>query len=1233
MTAPSDGATNLDVNERIDWGSSAGATSYEFKISSVDSTLSSTTSQAATNTYYDNSELKFGTTYYWQVRAISVTDSSTWSSIRNFITGDILTHTSPSDGATGLDVSFTINWSYILGNSGYRYQVDTSSGFNSPILLDKYKTSSSQDILYDLRFGTKYFWRVKSHHATDTSLWSIPTSFTTEDMLNNITPADGAVNQAVSLTLDWDYISGATDYHYQLDTSSNFNSPLFYEQFFQGSSQNTVSGLMFGTTYYWRVRVSDAVDTSAWSTITSFVTDDKLSNISPSNGATNQTIDVQLDWDYITGTTGYYYQIDTTTGFNSPLLVYSQDAPPSDATMSELLFNTTYYWRVLCYHSTDTSGWSDPTSFTTTAKLSNTSPSNGSAGNYPDVTIDWSYGSGMSAYQYELDTSAGFNSPLYQLATRSISSSSQQLSALRFGTIYYWRARGVHAKDTMDWSDTWSFTTIDTLNHTSPSNGSSYSYPSMNIDWSYCSGITNYDYEQDTSANFNSTYYSRTTVSSASSQAALTELDFGATYYWRARAMHAVDTMPFSKPWSFTVYPATSHVSPADGSSNVSLNPTIDWAYIAGLTNYQYEYDDNPDFTSPFFFEITSASSQANLTSLSYGTTYYWRVRLVHAKDTSDWTDAWSFTTIYQMAVAPDLISPADADTGLSPNNINLICSDVSLATSYVFYYDTSALFTNPTSLVSTDTVEVTSVDYGTTYYWRARASNGSGYSPYSDTWSFTTKDTIMPASVIDSLDVPQLLFPANDSIGLDTALVLDWTIIANATAYEYQFGKDSLFADSVSTVTSAVYLSSLEFATTYFWRAKAKNDSLQSDWSYVWWFRTKDAPVDTASTGIDSLAAPTLLTPFNTSADQDTMLNLDWTDVTNATSYEYQLGTDSTFVDSTSVSLSTVNISGLNYTSNYYWRVKALNDTLQSLWSNIWWFTTKDAPVDTTSTGSDTLFSPQLISPVNAASDQDTSITLDWTDVVNATSYEFHYSTDSTFTTTTSGSVSGSTKNIFALDHATKYYWRARAVNDTAMLFSNWSEVWSFTTMEKAIVLSAPILILPADNSIGNDTSLTLVWNSVANTTSYEYQYDTDSTFSSSLSGATSGVIKNIVDLKFNKEYYWRVRAVEDTLLQLSEWSEIWSFETKSKPTGIDQLDKELLLKIYPNPAKDQFYIKASWQTNLRMFDVSGKLVLTKELTLGINELNIKRLNTGVYHISLSDQRYSIHKRFIKSY
>ncbi|MFW6301938.1 MAG: T9SS type A sorting domain-containing protein, partial [Bacteroidales bacterium] len=427
------------------------------------------------------------------------------------------------------------------------------------------------------------------------------------------------------------------------------------------------------------------------------------------------------------------------------------------------------------------------------------------------------------------------------LVSGSSSSGSSEaiVSDLYFGTTYYWRAKAYNAVDTSAWSVPTEFTTANQLSNTSPADGAVNQDVELDIDWSYIGGLSGYLYEIDTVQDFSSPVLVSGSSSSGSSEAIVSDMYFGTTYYWRAKAYNAVDTSEWSNVTNFTTASSLSNHSPANGAMNVSVNPTIDWTYLSGLDGYICQVDTSLSFNSGHFQELTSSfsNSQTDVSGLLYGTTYYWRVAAYHAQDTSEWTSIWEFTTDYQLTDAPVLVSPADGSTDIPFDLVIAEWAAVAGAESYQYQYSTDETFETSvhSEITSLLTTNFTELHPQTTYFWRVRGANNTGYSPWSDVWSFTTESI--------PLEPPVLVSPADNATGLDPSEVfLVWHDVFGASEFDYQISPDSTFATGVTSGTendTLVSLSGLPEETQFFWRVNSGDGTQESAWSETWSFTT----------------------------------------------------------------------------------------------------------------------------------------------------------------------------------------------------------------------------------------------------------------------------------------------------------------------------------------------------------------------------------------------------------
>jgi Secretion system C-terminal sorting domain len=927
LTAPSDSSAGNPANTLINWFNVTGATGYELRLD-TSSTLNGSAIQTSTSSQYLTSQLLYGTTYYWQVRAVKTTgtpDSSNWTQVFRFSTINELSLSSPSNGATNQFPKIFLNWSTSGGVTNYQAQLDITSAFNSSNLVDTLVPDSTSDVYINaLRFGTIYYWRVRAMHPLDTSLWSQVYTFTTLDSVTQTFPSNTASFLSPSLTLNWDYISGVNNYQVQIDKVATFNSADLQSAIQPDSvSEWTPGNLDFASNYYWRVRTWNAVDTSQWSQTWEFSTLVGLTLNAPANNAVNQNPNVTLNWNFVVAPIWYDTELDTTASFSSPLYLYTTNDTVSEFKTSDLLFGTKYYWRARVHNSVDTSQWSGTYSFTTLVAPLPSYPANGAMTIPSRVTLDWTSVEGTNGYEVKVDTLPNYSSALALFL--SPANSSQLLVNLYFGKKYYWSVRTFHSQDTSQWSANWEFTTTDTVTLTSPANNAIDIAPRINLNWSNLNGSNYYLVEYDTSASFSSSIVFSDTVTPSNFIA--TNLYFNKTYYWHVKAINSVDTSSWSPVWRFKTLNQLVHTSPANGAIGQALLTEINWSGASGASGYIYRFDTSPLFNvAPQIGNSIGTASRADINLNQYGQTYYWQVAIFNAVDTSGWSNPWSFTTLYQLALAPTLLSPFNLATSLPTSAVSLTWNSVASASAYEYAYSSDSGFTNAILGNSTDTFTVIGgLSIFTTYYWRVRAINLNGFSPWSTVFSFTTLNPLTTA--------PILYAPSDLSVAISSPVNFSWYSISLASTYECEYDSDSLFSSPTTLLandTNGVSLP-LNAFTTYFWRVRGVLANAISPWSQVWRFTTLNSTL------------PQLIYPMNGDTGLAASVTFNWTLVPVAASYECQYALDSLFTNPILLNSTgdTATSLGLAASTTYYWRVRAYDGTIYYPWSSIWNFTT----------------------------------------------------------------------------------------------------------------------------------------------------------------------------------------------------------------------------------------------------------------------------------------------------
>jgi len=134
----------------------------------------------------------------------------------------------------------------------------------------------------------------------------------------------------------------------------------------------------------------------------------------------------------------------------------------------------------------------------------------------------------------------------------------------------------------------------------------------------------------------------------------------------------------------------------------------------------------------------------------------------------------------------------------------------------------------------------VDDLEPGTTYYWQVRVCQGN---PHLSKWSEErTFITALPA-----VDFSLLCSP--ECGGQDVIITpnFSWHPVEEATGYEVELAPTETFTAGVikgkTTVNAWACSTTLDYATTYYWRVRAEKDGIYSDWSTCL-FTTMEEPV-----------------------------------------------------------------------------------------------------------------------------------------------------------------------------------------------------------------------------------------------------------------------------------------------------------------------------------------------------------------------------------------------------
>ncbi len=132
---------------------------------------------------------------------------------------------------------------------------------------------------------------------------------------------------------------------------------------------------------------------------------------------------------------------------------------------------------------------------------------------------------------------------------------------------------------------------------------------------------------------------------------------------------------------------APSLSSPVNGSTNVSIPPTLSWNASGGADSYTLQVSTSNQFTSFVYNQSGLTETIQQISGLNNLTTYYWRVSATNSYGTSGWSSAWNFTTLalsniwqdgFESYATGSFPSNWVPDANANDNSTNFVTNDVS---------------------------------------------------------------------------------------------------------------------------------------------------------------------------------------------------------------------------------------------------------------------------------------------------------------------------------------------------------------------------------------------------------------------------------------------------------------------------------------------------------------------------------------------------------------------------
>ncbi len=381
--------------------------------------------------------------------------------------------------------------------------------------------------------------------------------------------------------------------------------------------------------------------------------------------------------------------------------------------------------------------------------------------------------------------------------------------------------------------------------------------------------------------------------------------------------------IPFSGPELLT---------PENNISCSNRELTFNWKSIKNIKKYLIQFSLDSNFSEILADEVVYDNSYSHK-FINLENNIFWRVQAYNGHISDKWSEVRHLELKNQ---GPNPLSPNNNSLNISNSNITLSWENTNPYSkqNYSLQVSKSILFDElviDSVGLTTNEFEFSPEGYATIYHWRVLSDTSNCPTAWSDTYTFKTK-----------LEPTILLFPPNYSKGNVIPITLEWQSQGNLARHQIVVSTDSTFNDKVYFVddiqNSEIVLQELQPLTRYYWFVNTTIGEEICESSEIWYFTTSDIPPATTN----------LLLPADQSTGLDISVDFKWELVQDADSYVFEITENKGFTGTVEIhsdlDTNEVSLSNLKNKQLYYWRVKSVKNELESVWSEVSSFSTKDA-------------------------------------------------------------------------------------------------------------------------------------------------------------------------------------------------------------------------------------------------------------------------------------------------
>ena len=463
------------------------------------------------------------------------------------------------------------------------------------------------------------------------------------------------------------------------------------------------------------------------------------------------------------------------------------------------------------------------------------------------------------------------------------------------------------------------------------------------------------------------------------------------------------------------------------------------------------------------------------------------------------------------------------------------------------FYFDL-LLSTDPTMATYTEynpgsnnTFTVNGLQAGTIYYWRVRVHNVVG-------WHFNTsviESFVTPPAASIPVAIPS--WPVDNATAYTLAPTLFWYHNDAAFGLNYEVevreggtGNLTGTANFLPTPNRYLQLTGLLPGTQYSWAVRSSRAGGFSAWS---------APQSFTTHNVANVVIPTPSWPVDDAEIYTTSPNLYWYLGSDGTGLTYEVevveGAATAFTGTPTIiniAALTTQLAGLYNGTVYKWKVRSVRGTARSDWSAAAQFHTVAVVPDPVPVV------PTLSWPIDNATVYSTAVTLNWWLGVatDGYTYEVELRPGALTGTPTILNIPSNSYNVPILLAGTTYNWQARSLKGG--VYSDWSEIESFTTISGTVTADIPVPSWPVGANTVYSTNQRLLWymNSPSAGLTFNLRYSHSPTMENpTVVPGLTNMYYDLTNMPLGTIYYWQVQSTNGTVT--SDWSTNATFVTWS--------------------------------------------------------------------------------------